>query len=67
MSNQTVRDFVNRHLGSTTVLAFLGIVLDAKVTATPLRPALQERLEEVPEVRVGVGFQADYRVVSPPV
>ena len=47
MSNQAVRDFVNRRLGSTTVLAFLGIVLDAKVTATPLRPALQERLEEV--------------------
>ena len=47
MSNQALRDYINHHLGSTTVLAALGVALDALVTGTPLQPALQEQIEEV--------------------
>jgi SAM-dependent methyltransferase len=47
MSSQVLRDYTNRHLGSTTVLAALGVVLDAQLTATPLQPALQGQIEEV--------------------
>jgi hypothetical protein len=47
MSSQVLRDYINRHLGSTTVLAALGVVLDAQLTATPLQPALQGQIEEV--------------------
>jgi hypothetical protein len=54
MSNQALRDYINRHLGSTTVLAALGAVLDAQVTGIPLQPALQEQIEEVLDA-VGVG------------
>jgi SAM-dependent methyltransferase len=47
MSSQALRDYVNRHLGSTTVLAVIGVWLDAQLTATPLDPALQARIDEV--------------------
>jgi SAM-dependent methyltransferase len=43
---QALREYVNRHLGSTSIL---GVVLDAHVTATPLHPALQARIDEVLE------------------
>jgi SAM-dependent methyltransferase len=49
MSSQALREYVNRHLGSTSILAVLGVVLDAHVTATPLHPALQARIDEVLE------------------
>jgi len=54
MSSQVLRDYINRHLGSTTVLAALGAVLDAQVTEIPLQPALQEQIEEVLDA-VGAG------------
>jgi crotonobetainyl-CoA:carnitine CoA-transferase CaiB-like acyl-CoA transferase len=49
MSSRALREYVNRHLGSTSILAVLGVVLDAHVTATPLHPALQARIDEVLE------------------
>ena len=49
MSSQALRDNVNHHLASTTVLAALGVMLDAQVTARPLQPALQARIDEVLE------------------
>ena len=49
MSSQALRDYVNHHLASTTVLAALGVVLDAQVTARPLQPALQARIDDVLE------------------
>ena len=54
MSSQALRDYINRHLGSTTVLAALGVVLDAQVTGTPLQPVLQGQIEEVLDA-VGLG------------
>ena len=47
MSSQALREFVNRHIGSTTILAALGEVLDAQATGTPLYPAIQVRIDEV--------------------
>jgi hypothetical protein len=49
MSSQTLRECVHRHLGSTTILGVLGVVLGAQVAATPLHPALQARIDEVLE------------------
>jgi SAM-dependent methyltransferase len=47
MSSQALRDYVNHHLGSVTVLAALGVALEAEVTANPLQPALQARIDDV--------------------
>lgn len=47
MSSQALREYVNRHMGSTTILAALGAVLDAQVTGTPLHPTIQVRIDEV--------------------
>lgn len=47
MSSQALREHVSRHMGSTTILAALGAVLDAQVTGTPLHPAIQARIDEV--------------------
>lgn len=47
MSSQALREFVNRHMGSTTILAALGAVLDAQATGTPLHPTIQVRIDEV--------------------
>lgn len=47
MNSQTLREYVHRHMGSTTILAALGAVLDAQVTGTPLPPTIQVRIDEV--------------------
>ena len=49
MSSQALREFVNRHIGSTAILAALGAVLDAQATGTPLHPAIQVRIDELLE------------------
>jgi SAM-dependent methyltransferase len=54
MSIQALRDYINRHLGSTSVLAALGVALDAQAAETPLQPALQAQIEEVLDA-VGLG------------
>ena len=47
MSSQALRELVNTHKDSTTILAALGTALDAKETGTPLHPAIQARIAEV--------------------
>jgi hypothetical protein len=49
MRGQALREFVNRHIGSTTILAAVGAVLDAQATGTPLHPTIQFRIDEVLE------------------
>src|SRR6476620_7353732 len=46
MSSQALRDYVNHHLGSTTILAALGVVVEAQLAASPLPPALQARIDD---------------------
>lgn len=47
MNSGGLRDYVNRHLGSTTILAALGAALDARLKATLLHPALKARIDEL--------------------
>lgn len=46
-SSQALRESINHHIRSTTILAVLGAVLNAQVTGTPLHPAIQVQIDEV--------------------
>lgn len=46
-NNQALREYINRHIRSTTILAVLGATLDAQVAETPPHPTIQVRIDEV--------------------
>jgi len=52
--SQALREYVNRHTNSTTILAALGAVLDARATGTPLPETIRARIDEVLDT-LGVG------------
>jgi hypothetical protein len=44
--SQDLREYVNNHIRSNTILAVLGVTLDARVTGIPLHPKIQVQLEQ---------------------
>jgi SAM-dependent methyltransferase len=47
MSFQALREFVDRHSASAFALAALGAAIDAKLSGTPLDPAIEARVDEL--------------------
>jgi hypothetical protein len=59
MSIQALQEFIGRHMVSTGALTALAAALDAKVTGTPLDPALASRVESFLQTLGAGGLLAD--------
>jgi hypothetical protein len=52
--SQDLREYVNNHIRSNTILAVLGVTLEARVTGIPLHPKIQVQIDEVIDT-LGIG------------